>query len=76
MSASSADNLVHMANQIAAFFESQPGDKAAAEIAAHLKAFWPPAMRQAIGDHLQAGGQGLSVSAQEAIRLLMPANGG
>ena len=37
--------LVRMANQIAAYFKSYPGDEAVAEIAKHLKSFWDPRMR-------------------------------
>lgn len=36
--------IVKMANQIAGFFESQPGDRAAA-VAAHINDNWSPAMR-------------------------------
>ncbi len=43
------DNLVHMANQIGAFFEAMPdGDEASAGIAQHLKKFWDPRMRLAL----------------------------
>lgn len=41
-----ADKLVRMANQIATFFDSQPGDGAAA-VARHLNDFWDPRMRRA-----------------------------
>lgn len=42
-------NLVKMANQIGAFFESMPDrEQAKADIATHLKKFWDPRMRKAI----------------------------
>ncbi|SHJ14782.1 formate dehydrogenase subunit delta [Wenxinia saemankumensis] len=41
------DKLIRMANQIATFFESQPGDGAEA-VAGHLRDFWDPSMRARI----------------------------
>jgi formate dehydrogenase subunit delta len=38
----SPDKLVRMANQIATFFSSQPGEDKAERVAAHLKDFWGP----------------------------------
>jgi formate dehydrogenase subunit delta len=63
----SSDKLVMMANQIAAFFASQPGDGQAAEVAGHLKAFWEPRMLQALYAHVDAGGAGLSPLTIEAV---------
>lgn len=40
----SDDKLIRMANQIAAFQASQPGDTVAT-VAGHLNDFWAPAMR-------------------------------
>ena len=66
--------LVRMANQIAAFFASQPGPTRAAEVAGHLKAFWEPRMLAAFHAHVDAGGEGLSPLALEAAaRLRLPA---
>lgn len=65
----SPDKMVHMANQIAAFFESQPGD-AAQGVAAHLSDFWEPRMRAQFLDYVAGGGQGLSPIAQDAAKLL------
>ena len=65
------DTLVYMANQIATFFETQPGDGQAAGAADHLRAFWDPRMRKAILQHLHDhGGKGLSPLALEAVKLL------
>ena len=65
------DVLVRMANQIAAFFASEPeAETAVAGIANHLQRFWDPRMRQALRAHVQAGGAGLSESVrQAALRL-------
>lgn len=66
--------LVAMANQIAAFFATQRHADPAAEVAAHLRAYWDPRMREAIRAHLAAGGEGLSPLAREAVaRLPEPA---
>ncbi len=56
----SPDKMVRMANQIATFFQSQPGDDQAAGVAAHLKEFWEPRMLDQLAAHLRAGGEGLS----------------
>jgi formate dehydrogenase subunit delta len=64
------DKLVMMANQIGSFFISQGPDKAAAEIASHLKKFWEPRMRAAIIAHLRAGGEGLRPEVRLAIEEL------
>lgn len=72
--AANTSKLVTMANQIASFFSTQPGTAQAAEVAAHLKAFWEPRMLQALYAHVDAGGEGLSPLAMEAVeRLRQPA---
>ena len=55
----SPEKMVMMANQIATFFRSQPGTDQAARVAAHLKDYWEPRMRQQLRDHIAAGGEGL-----------------
>ena len=64
------DRLVKMANQIASFFASQPGDQAAAT-AEHIRAFWDPRMRQGIASHLGAGGEGLDPVALAAVKIVL-----
>ncbi len=66
----SPDKLVSMANQIGKFFATQPGDKAAAGIADHIRSFWDPRMRQTIFAHLDAGGQGLDPLVRQALESL------
>ena len=51
--------LVMMANQIATFFKTQPGEDGPERIAAHLNDFWEPRMRAQFFAHLDAGGAGL-----------------
>jgi formate dehydrogenase subunit delta len=62
--------LIRMANQIATFFASQPGDTQAAEVAGHLKAFWEPRMLQALYAHVDKGGEGLSPLVLKAVERL------
>lgn len=47
--------LVRMANQIATFFRSQPGEDAPERIAAHLNDFWEPRMRTQFLSMVAAG---------------------
>lgn len=71
----SSDKLVMMANQIGAFFASQPHIDVQAAIADHLLKFWEPRMRQAILAHLDAGGTGLDPVVRLAVeRLRRPAS--
>lgn len=65
----SPDKMVHMANQIAAFFRSQPGDTAAG-VAAHLSDFWEPRMRRQLAEHVAAGGAGLDAEVVAAAALM------
>lgn len=65
----SPDKMVLMANQIATFFDTQPGD-APDKIAAHLRDFWEPRMREQLVAFVGGGGQGLKPSAEAAARLL------
>lgn len=66
----SPDRLIHMANQIGRFFQSQGRDKAVAGIADHIRKFWDPRMRKAIFAHLDSGGAGLDPDVREAVATL------
>lgn len=66
--------LVMMANQIAAFFASQPRHDAPREIAAHLKAFWTPTMRDSLHAFAVGGGEGLTPAAQAGVLALKAAH--
>lgn len=63
----SPEKLVRMANQIATFFESQPGDDRAERTALHLSDFWDPRMRAEIGKLAEDPDSGLSPLAREAV---------
>lgn len=69
----SPDRLVYMANQIATFFRSQPGNDQVERIAAHLRDFWEPRMIEELSSHVTAGGVGLLPEASKALGLLRPA---
>ena len=65
------ERLVTMANQIAAFFGSEPDfDEAVTLTAGHLKRYWDPRMRREIVAHVQSGGDGLSEIARAAVATL------
>lgn len=69
----SPDRLIHMANQIGKFFQSQGRDKAVPGIAEHIRKFWDPRMRFAILAHLEKGGAGLDPDVRDAIATLKQA---
>ncbi|MBC9245865.1 formate dehydrogenase subunit delta [Paracoccus sp. 11-3] len=65
----SPDKMIRMANQIATFFKSQPGD-APEKIADHLRDFWEPRMRQQLLSYISQGGEGLDeLVTKAALRL-------
>jgi formate dehydrogenase subunit delta len=46
------ENLVTMANQIGAFYESMPDRKQAlADISSHIRKYWEPRMRRELMEH-------------------------
>ena len=48
-------DLTRMANQIAANFRHHPQEQAAAEVANHIRMFWPPSMRRELLDNIDDG---------------------
>jgi len=66
----SPEKMVRMANQIATFFKTQPGDDASERVAAHISDFWDPRMRRQLGEYVAQGGEGLDDVAVRAARLL------
>jgi formate dehydrogenase subunit delta len=66
---SSSSNLVKMANQIGAFFESMPErEQALTGIAGHIKRYWDPRMRRALLQHIaEEGGTDLSPLVVESV---------
>ena len=70
MTATGAEKLVHMANQIGGFFDTQRDGAAADKIANHMRRYWEPRMRSAIIAFHKSGGAGLTPSAAEAVSQL------
>ena len=68
----SEDRLIRMANQIATFFEVQPGDGAAA-VAAHLNENWSVPMRAALAAQIAAGAGGVHPLVAAALPLIRTA---
>jgi len=63
--------LVAMANDIAAFFDSEEDKAVAAEgVRFHITRFWDPRMRREIIAHVGEGGVGLTPTARSAVLLL------
>jgi formate dehydrogenase subunit delta len=66
------DNLVTMANQIGAFYESMPDRKQSLnDIAGHIKRSWEPRMRREFLAHVDAhpAASGLSPIVLESIQM-------
>jgi formate dehydrogenase subunit delta len=63
-------NLIHMANQIGAFFEAMPErEEALLGIANHLHNFWEPRMRNQLLDYVDTeNGKDLKPIVVDAIR--------
>lgn len=66
----SPDKMVYMANQIASFFQTQPGPDQADRVADHLRDFWEPRMRQQLKSYVDTGGKGLNDLVLRAVPLI------
>lgn len=65
------EDLVHMANQIAANIQADTEEDAATAIANHLHTFWEPRMRSDLRAAIAAGrAEGLCVRAIQALEQL------
>lgn len=65
------EHLTQMANDIGAFFRSEPDHEQAVKgVLGHIQKFWTPRMRQKIVEHLAHGGEGLDGLPREAVRRL------
>lgn len=66
----SPEKLVHQANQIAAFFASQPRGDHAGLVADHFRDFWDPQMRTLLRRLAQDGRDDLSpIAVAAALQL-------
>lgn len=62
-------NLIKMANNIGAFFKSEPEhDVAVAGVEQHIRNFWEPRMRKQIIEYIQHGGNELLDIVAEAVQ--------
>ncbi|MCQ8183082.1 formate dehydrogenase subunit delta [Methylomonas sp. EFPC3] len=62
-------NLIKMANNIGAFFKSEPEhDVAVAGVEQHIRNFWEPRMRKQIVEYIQHGGNELLDIVAEAVK--------
>ena len=62
-----------MANNIGAFFQSEPDREVAIRgVAQHLKNFWEPRMRQELIAYTQTDGSALLDIVAEAVKSLAP----
>lgn len=65
------NNLIKMANNIGAFFQSEPDrDMAIQGVERHLRNAWEPRMRKQIVDYVEKGGNELLDIVTEAVRRL------
>jgi len=65
------ENLVRMANNIAAFFNADPDrEAAAAGVADHIRKFWEARMKSAILAYEAKGGEGLDDLVRKALAQL------
>jgi formate dehydrogenase subunit delta len=64
------ERMVHMANQIALFFQSSPHDEAVAGVASHLKQFWEQRLLCQLQDYIAEGGAGLHELVLDAAKSL------
>jgi formate dehydrogenase subunit delta len=62
-----SSELARMANQIADYWSVYPKAEAIDGIAKHIHASWEPRMRNAMKEHIDKGGQGLSPLFLEAM---------
>lgn len=61
------EKMVTMINQIATYFQTQPGTDQARQVADHINDFWEPRMREQLVAHTNAGAVGLSALAKQAV---------
>lgn len=65
-----SDDIVRMANQIAAFFSAYPQEEAVAGIADHIRKFWEPRMKADLQALVDAPPETLDPLVIEAARSL------
>lgn len=65
------NNLIKMANNIGAFFKSEPDRELAVQgVEQHIRNSWEPRMRKQIIDYIEQGGNELMDIVADAVRRL------
>ncbi len=64
------ERLIAMANQIGDFFAPYPPERAREGLRNHLRTYWDPRMRNALLEHIDAGGDGLDARVIDAAQQL------
>jgi formate dehydrogenase subunit delta len=59
--------MVHLANEIARFWNSYPHDEAVAGVATHIRNFWEPRFRRQLVEYANTDGAGLHELVKEAV---------
>ncbi|MEJ3654372.1 formate dehydrogenase subunit delta [Actinomycetes bacterium KLBMP 9759] len=70
MSSTTLPSYVRLMNDIAVQFAHRPVEEAAAEIAAHVRAFWDPRMRRDLLAFVDRGDDGLEPAGVRAAEML------
>ncbi|NNC22612.1 formate dehydrogenase subunit delta [Salinisphaera sp. USBA-960] len=60
--------MIRHVNQIAAYFEVYPQDRAEESVRGHLEKFMAPSIRRQLADYALDGGDGLHPLAQQAAQ--------
>lgn len=71
---SKLEKLVHMANQIADFYDTMPGNEAAGGTATHLRRYWTPKMIRELIAFADEGHARLNATAARAVEALKQAS--
>lgn len=64
------DKMVRQINQIAAYFEVYPEDRAETGIRGHIEKFMAPSLRRQLADYAASDGSGLRPLALRAVQNL------
>jgi formate dehydrogenase subunit delta len=68
----SPEKMIHMANQIAKFFESKPHAEGVTGVADHINAYWEPRMRLQFFDLIQTNAHDFRPLVAEAAPSVRP----
>ena len=67
------DKLIHMANQIAIYFRTQPEAEARTGVAQHILMFWTPRMRRQLVELIDNGEEHVEPLVKSAVERLREA---